>query len=146
MVGYRKKEIGHSSYDSLPFRGTGKANPLFCGNPEISARERLKTAKEVFGKTSEKTRAETSVFRKPRKPDRFRSAITWRGVRLGAGVAEGGASPARRVGRRLRAAARQGTVALSGTVEVVIRMLLAGHRSPWHADALRSRYVQRRDP
>jgi hypothetical protein len=34
----------------------------------------------------------------------------------------------------------KGTVALSGPVEVVIRMLLAGHRSPWHEEALRSRY------
>ena len=34
----------------------------------------------------------------------------------------------------------RGTGALSGPVYVVIRMLMAGHRSPWHEDALRSRY------
>ncbi len=37
----------------------------------------------------------------------------------------------------------KGQGVLSGTVEVVIRMLLAGERSPRHEDALRSRYSSR---
>jgi hypothetical protein len=38
----------------------------------------------------------------------------------------------------------KGTVVLSGPVAVVLGMLMAGHRSPWHEDALRSRHTGRR--
>lgn len=34
----------------------------------------------------------------------------------------------------------RGTAVLSGPLEIAIRMLLDGHRSPRHAEALRSRY------
>jgi hypothetical protein len=65
-------------------------------------------------------------------------------ARLSLGPAYGLARPLRKVelarliglGPDFVARLERGTATMSGTVELVIRMLLVGHRSPWHAEAL----------
>lgn len=138
MVGYRKKKRGHSIYESSLLMGREEASTSVSDNPRFPARKRRKTAERVFAIGPQEP------SQKPGDCENPGALVNLARARLGhtyLGRPLRHVELARLAGLGADHVARlaKGKATLSGPVEVVIRMLLAGHRSPWHEQALRVR-------
>lgn len=153
MVGYSFFSLPTHISDSQPSQGDryarGNAEPRKTNNPPESGPERQKSAIPVFRNDAEKRSEKPGASNNP--AGLVAHARNELGSRYGLGRPLRKTELARLVGLSDEHGAdhvsglEKGKAVLSGPVEVVIRMLLEGHRSPRHEEALRSRYADR-DP
>lgn len=152
MIGYSKNSLPTHILDSgfihEAENGRGSVGPGKSNNLPISVHEPRESAIPVFRNAVEEPVEKPFASNNP--ADLVAHARRELGNRYGLGRPLRRAELARLVGLSDRyggehvADLENGRDALSGPVEVVLRMLLAGEQSPRHAEALRSRYAAAR--